>query len=342
MSGVAFVTYLHGGRVLWAVAIIAANFALVQHAQRVRRLPLLPLLWATNVALLFACSYYSGFNHISFASLIGGGGVGAALDRLVGSGVYSWAVQYPLTFLRLLSFVCDRHWAATHRPLSPKAKADDGATEQHLPLEQYGIVAFVAYVFYIPLYIAGPIVSFNAFIRSLEAPQSKIRPLQLLVMLMRVAAYALLLEVMLHYQFYYNININRLFNGLQPIEVAWAGYFTLNFMYLKFTTIWRLFRVWALFDGVAAEENMLRCVNNNYTFAGFWRQWHATLNKWILRYIYIPLGGSSSQRWSMWVIFTFVGLWHDLWWRWLAWAWINCCCFSLELLVQHVFKTKVT
>ena len=56
--------------------------------------------------------------------------------------------------------------------------------------------------------------------------------------------------------------------------------------YLKFTIIWRLFRVWALFDGCAAEENMLRCVNNNYTFAGFWRQWHATLNKWILRYAF--------------------------------------------------------
>ena len=54
----------------------------------------------------------------------------------------------------------------------------------------------------------------------------------------------------------------------------------------------------------------------------------------------------------MWIIFTFVGLWHDLWcvcssvnvhaccyfrvtrdrWRWLAWAWINCVCFSLEIL----------
>ncbi len=56
-------------------------------------------------------------------------------------------------------------------------------------------------------------------------------PRQLLVMAMRVAAYALLLEAMLHYQFYYNININRLFAGLHPLEVAWAGYFTLNFMY---------------------------------------------------------------------------------------------------------------
>ncbi len=85
---------------------------------------------------------------------------------------------------------------------------------------------------------------------------------------------------------------------------------------------------------------MKRCVNNNFSFEGFWRQWHATLNKWILRYMcacllsscrlvsassplllmmclllfrYIPLGGRRTQLWSMWIIFTFIGLWHDLW-----------------------------
>ena len=84
---------------------------------------------------------------------------------------------------------------------------------------------------------------------------------------------------------------------------------------------------------------MKHCINNNYSFAGFWRLWHATLNKWIIRYMfaanlrpslsltpqsfltersfrskrYVPLGGKRAQIWSMWIIFTFVGLWHDLW-----------------------------
>ena len=30
---------------------------------------------------------------------------------------------------------------------------------------------------------------------------------------------------------------------------------------------------------------MKHCINNNYSFAGFWRLWHATLNKWIIRYM---------------------------------------------------------
>ncbi len=60
-------------------------------------------------------------------------------------------------------------------------------------------------------------------------PQSKFNPLQLLLMLARVAAYAMLLEIMLHYQFYYNININRceqqrVTSALQRYHQCLAGY----------------------------------------------------------------------------------------------------------------------
>ncbi len=54
--------------------------------------------------------------------------------------------------------------------------------------------------------------------------------------------------------------------------------------------------------------------------------------------MYVPLGGSKSQAWSMWVIFSFIGLWHDLQTRWLAWALLNCLFFTLEMLVIRTFS----
>ena len=33
----------------------------------------------------------------------------------------------------------------------------------------------------------------------------------------------------------------------------------------------------------------------------------------LLLFRYIPLGGRRTQLWSMWIIFTFIGLWHNLW-----------------------------
>jgi hypothetical protein len=56
-------SYLHGGRVLWAIAIICCNFMLFRLSQRcgvLSRSLFVPLMWLVNVLLLFACSWTSG------------------------------------------------------------------------------------------------------------------------------------------------------------------------------------------------------------------------------------------------------------------------------------------
>lgn len=56
------------------------------------------------------------------------------------------------------------------------------------------------------------------------------------------------------------------------------GFNTLIFIWLKFDTIWKISRCWALWDNVEVHENMNRCVNNNYNQMGFWRAWHRGFN----------------------------------------------------------------
>ena len=97
---------------------------------------------------------------------------------------------------------------------------------------------------------------------------------------------------------------------------------------------WRFFRLWALADGVEAPENMIRCMANNYSTLGFWRSWHRSYNLWLLRYIYIPLGGSSNAILSTFLVFTFVALWHDLSLRLLAWGWVISIFIVPELLAR--------
>eukprot|EP00850_Spirogloea_muscicola_P023893 SM000402S15221 [mRNA] locus=s402:32308:34203:+ [translate_table: standard] len=117
-----------------------------------------------------------------------------------------------------------------------------------------------------------------------------------------------------------------------------VGAQVLNFMWLKFLLIWRFFRLCALATGIEAPENMLRCVNNNYDFEGFWRCWHASYNRWLVRYLYIPLGGSRWKLLNVWLIFTFVALWHDLEWRLLSWAWLTCALVVPEILVKALVQ----
>jgi D-alanyl-lipoteichoic acid acyltransferase DltB (MBOAT superfamily) len=63
-------------------------------------------------------------------------------------------------------------------------------------------------------------------------------------------------------------------------------------------------------DGLDPPENMVRCMADNYSPLGFWRSWHRSFNLWIVRYIYIPLGGMHRLVATSVLIFTFVALWR--------------------------------
>jgi D-alanyl-lipoteichoic acid acyltransferase DltB (MBOAT superfamily) len=51
--------------------------------------------------------------------------------------------------------------------------------------------------------------------------------------------------------------------------------------------------------------------------------------------MYLPLGGKTRRFVTAPLIFSFIGLWHDLEIRWLAWALLNCACLVIEALVSQ-------
>jgi D-alanyl-lipoteichoic acid acyltransferase DltB (MBOAT superfamily) len=121
---------------------------------------------------------------------------------------------------------------------------------------------------------------------------------------------------------------------LSPLDMCLIPWWVMIIFWLKFLVIWRFFRLWALADGVDVPENMTRCICNNYDLVGFWRNWHASYNQWLVRYMYIPLGGGAWRAANVWVIFTFVAVWHDLELRLLGWAWLMALLFTPELAVK--------
>lgn len=56
----------------------------------------------------------------------------------------------------------------------------------------------------------------------------------------------------------------------------------------------------------------------------FWRRWHITLNRFFLKYIYIPLGGSrrgnARTYANLFLIFLISGIWHGAGWNFIVWG----------------------
>ena len=91
-------------------------------------------------------------------------------------------------------------------------------------------------------------------------------------------------------------------------------------------------------NGPAREHDTL----HGEQILGFWRAWHRQCNLWIVRYLYIPLGGARRlAATSILMIFTFITLWHNLSPRLLAWGWVAALFILPEVVAKKTFPPSL-
>lgn len=234
-------------------------------------------------------------------------------------------------------------------------------TNTNLDLKEFNLVNYFIYIFYPPVYFSGPTILFNSFITQInykfsnekEKEKEKINFIKnpisnkmKLIYLIRFIFVKICFTYFNRY-IYVNLFLTNSENSyiLQNKKFDYYSYslfcfFLLIFIWFKFTVIWRTARIYAMFDNIITEENMNRCMYNNYSFEGFWRAWHRSFNVWLIRYIFIPLGGSKYKFISIWIIFTFVALWHDVKLNLLLWGWFICVFMIPEIFVKSFFNRK--
>lgn len=200
----------------------------------------------------------------------------------------------------------------------------------------------MAYLLYAPLYVAGPITCFNAWISQIYVPQNTHTRKDKLTYFFRLVGAYICLEIWMRTQFSKALctleSNSGLFSSFSFIEICLVSFGLLVMIWLKFLVLWRTARCFALFDDVESPENMNRCIFNNYCFEGFWRSWHRGFNQWLIRYIFVPLGGRNHKFLIVWVVFTWVALWHDMNLNLLFWAWGICLAMMPEILLKSYFN----
>lgn len=202
-------------------------------------------------------------------------------------------------------------------------------------LKDYNLVHYIAYVTYTPLFIAGPIITFNDYLYQSRHTLPSISLKNTIVYAIRFAFCLLSMEVIIHFAYVVAVSKTKAWKGDSPFQISMIALFSLNIVWLKLLIPWRLFRLWALMDSIDPPENMIRCVYNNYSALAFWRAWHRSFNKWVVRYIYIPLGGSNNRILTSLAVFSFVAIWHDIQLRLLLWGWL-----VVLFLIPEMLATK--
>lgn len=206
-----------------------------------------PVLWLFNIFFLLCNRVYEGYSFSIF------GQQWAYLDNY--RGTFRWHICFNFVILRMISFGYDYHWARQD-PLFDQQKhiqrchtCKSGKTcyrllqERSVQKEKFSFSIYLAYLVYAPVYIAGPIISFNAFVSQLDTPQNNYTVRDMSWYGLRWLFSFSLMELMTHLFRYNAFAISRLWKMLSPMDIFIIGYGVLNFMWLKFSLIWRFFSI---------------------------------------------------------------------------------------------------
>jgi len=370
-----FTLVLHGVSAIKVFLILFVNY---QVATALPRHSVPAATWLFNIGILFANELCRGYPLAGLASLLLPTQTTNAGDQSENWGSWidsygglipRWEVLFNICVLRLISFNFDHYWSFDRRASSPievsvhpkeSSCRTDGLQKKGIDPASYSerdrvdtppqstdfsFRNYVAYVLYSPLYLAGPILTFNDYIHQQRYRLPSINRHRIGAYALRFAICLLTMEVVLHFLYAVAISkSNPEWSIFSPFQLSMLGYFNLHIIWLKLLLPWRFFRLWSLVDGIDPPENMVRCMSDNYSAMAFWRGWHRSFNRWIMRYIYIPLGGSRSSKpraiANFLAVFTFVALWHDINLRLLAWGWLVTLFVLPEVIATLLFPAK--
>ena len=372
--GAGYVAFLHEFSILQPLTYALLNYFLTRFLASRCRPAVVPAAWVLGILALAAAG-----KELSLETLLCFGlrskrlrplaRWGQWMDRF--RGELSWFSVLRFWVLRCISWSVDfaRSLKASEATAGsqkdmPQARDHNQRAEHARPLQEYhSLWLYWTYLLYAPLYMTGPIISFNAFASYTERPQREIWGWALARYWLRWLFNTFLFVGFGHFLYTSALAVNgplpgrrdnkavifdNLLNfGLEGETMIWFSFWSLKGLWFKFLVIWRFARAWSLTDGVAAMENMERCMCNNYSVRDFWRGWHRSFNRWLVRYVYVPLGGSKSllrQLGSTVLVFTFVAVWHEPTLlhlaqeeqRLLVWGWLLALFVVPEILAERL------
>ena len=186
------------------------------------------------------------------------------------------------------------------------------------------IADYALFIMLFPQLIAGPIVRYNEIAdqitdrRANETTDNRILGFYRFVL--GLSKKMLIANILAEY-------VDQVF-ALPATEIglstAWLGILAYTFqIYFDFSGYSDMAIGIGRMIGFKFPENF----NNPYisrSVTEFWKRWHITLGRWMMDYLYIPLGGNRKGKGrtylNLWIVFFLSGLWHGAAWTFVAWG----------------------
>ncbi|MBI2009615.1 MAG: MBOAT family protein [Candidatus Chisholmbacteria bacterium] len=181
-----------------------------------------------------------------------------------------------------------------------------------------------SFIFFFPTLVSGPIKRFPAY-------SHQVSPAHLTAENIFIGGYRIILglfkKIVLADTF--AVLVGSTFDSIGTVTAAtpsllWLSLISFSFqIYLDFSGYSDIAIGSARLFGIIIPENfILPYFRRN--IAEFWQHWHITLYRWIVDYIFIPLGGSrkglTTTIRNTFIAMGLSGLWHGSQWHFVVWG----------------------
>ena len=216
--------------------------------------------------------------------------------------------------------------------------------------DSFDIINYTNYIFYFPLLFNGPLINYNSFIFQIniwkDSQHNILIKTEKMIYLLKLVLIIVIMEVYNHFLFpiFLFKEDNSKYDPNSDISLFYYCFICLNiltFYWLKFSIIWKFGRFLAWSDGIYVEENMNRIIYDIFSLEEFFRGMNRSLNRWIVRYLYIPLGGKNKKYVNIWIIFAF---WYLIFnfdnGDYILFSIFCCVLLDLEIFIKNAFINK--
>lgn len=221
------------------------------------------------------------------------------------------------------------HWTGAFLPLGVSFFTFEfihyAVDRYHGKTERGRLGEYLAFIFFFPTMVAGPIKRFQDFIPCLREPSTDWSRdwnrgvTRILTGLVKKFALADL--------------ITSLTDHLNAADISRADRWVL--LVWLFAYGWKIYFDFSAYSDIAIGSGRLFGIRIPENFdwpyirtniAEFWRHWHMSLYKWLLDYVFIPLGGSRASVGIVYrnimLVMLVSGIWHGAGLGFVAWgAW---------------------
>ncbi|CAK8673086.1 unnamed protein product [Clavelina lepadiformis] len=271
-----------------------------------------------------------------------------------------YVVMSTMCNLRYIAFSVEHCWSeqnmkASHnikeeKHKSKAVKRDIDGNHQSEQKTFLGLtIDLILYQFYFPLLSGGPVLNYNKFAEQIQRPPVTWTFkffLKYILGILRYIFWQFVVNFLLHFLYFSSINTNeRLLNRVPLLTLCGLALCFVQFFCMKYMVMYGLPSRIALADNLDVP-GASHCVSSKHRFTDMWKYFDRGLHFWLVRYIFVPLGGSKDGNGfvrntiNSLIPFAFVYIWHGARHEHLVWAGLNWFGIWIEKIADDLSKTN--